>query len=57
MMSILDAKKIAYMILECCEGAATDEAVYNSFPPDMAAAIIMTLRQNRGKQDARFFED
>lgn len=63
-LSILQAKKIAYMILEAAQGAALDEAVFEFFcslPGDdsvaMAATILQAIRQKQGRNDPRFFED
>ncbi len=61
-MSILEAKKIAYMILEATEGAATDEALMGMFselelPMELLGALLQRMRAKRGSQDPRFFED
>lgn len=61
-LSILDAKKVAYMILECCEAAATDQALYHLFekmnlPIEILAMLLQEMRANRGQQDPRIFED
>lgn len=62
-LSILNAKKIAYMILEASEAAATDQALMKfltetlSLPLEQAASALGLLRESRGKQDPRFFED
>lgn len=62
-MSILDAKKIAYMILEAASSAALDEAVFDFFsqlPGEdslvMAATIIKCIREKQGRNDPRIFE-
>lgn len=61
-LSILGAKKIAYTILEAAEGAATDEALMELFselkiPVEVLAALLKKMRDKRGSQDPRFFED
>lgn len=62
-MSILDAKKIAYMILEAASAAALDEAVFEFFsklPGEdslaLAATIIQGIREKQGRNDPRVFE-
>lgn len=63
-LSILEAKKIAYMILEATHGAALDEAVFGFFstlPGDdsmaLAATILQAIRQKQGRNDPRIFEN
>lgn len=62
-LSILDAKKIAYMILEACRFAQVDEAVFEFFStlpgPDsmqLAALVIKGIREKQGRNDPRYFE-
>lgn len=60
--TILDAKKIAYMILEAAEAAATDQALIGffekmNFPMEALAVLLKEMRSMRGQQDPRYFED
>lgn len=59
--TILDAKKIAYMILEACEAASTDEVLIEffkkmGFPQEQLGQMLFLLREHRGKVDPHFFE-
>lgn len=61
-LSILEAKKVAYMILEAAEAASTDEAIHNFFEKlgmnrEQCGAALMELRKLRNNSDPRFFED
>ena len=61
--TILDAKKMAYIILEACEGAQTDEYLMEFFieelkqPLDIAGAMLLQMRMMRKKNDPHFFEN
>lgn len=63
-LSILQAKKVAHMILECANAAEVDAQIFEFFSklpgPDsmqLAALIIKEIRASRGKNDPRIFED
>ena len=61
-LSILEAKKIAYMILEGAESAATDQALMEmgdklNMPLEIKGQLLMVLRDIRNKTDSHFFED
>ncbi|CAB4151799.1 hypothetical protein UFOVP591_36 [uncultured Caudovirales phage] len=61
-LSILEAKKIAYMILEGAESAATDQALMEmgdklNMPLEVKGQLLMVLRDIRNKTDSHFFED
>lgn len=60
--SILEAKKIAYIILEAAEAASTDQALIRffeklNFPMEALGALLQEMRKMRGQQDPHFFED
>lgn len=64
--SILEARKVAHMILEAAQGAETDEAVFeffNNMPGDkeqslvMAAMIVQEIRKKHNRNDQRIFEN
>lgn len=62
-MSVLEAKKIAHMILEAAHFAMVDEAIFNFFNSlpgedsmQLAAMVIKAIRDSQGRNDPRLFE-
>ena len=61
-LSILDAKKIAYMILEAAEAASTDQALVRlcerlNLPMEAWGMLMQELRKTRITNDTHFFEE
>ena len=58
--SILEAKKLAYMILEAATAAETDAAIFQFFEKsgglELAVQLMQAMRDHRNKNDPRFFE-
>lgn len=62
--TVLDARKVAHIILEAANGAETDEAVFEFFSglggPDslaMGAAVVQAIREKHNRNDQRIFDN